>query len=100
MSTHRTRARQDLIQYLRRQPVVAGLTFLVLTAVNIPVTIATVRIWRLLLAKWNSTSWNVLEEFFVDALIATLISLLIWLVVGVITWTWLAERRSSGGPEQ
>lgn len=92
-----TRAKRDLIEFRRRQSVVAGLTVLVLTAVNIPVTIATVRIWRLIFASWKATSWNVLREFFVDALTATLINISIWLVVYLIVWAWRADSRS-GSP--
>ncbi|VVE18053.1 MULTISPECIES: hypothetical protein [Pandoraea] len=84
-----------LIQYRRRQPIFTGLAFLVLTAANIPVTVATIRIWKQLIVGWDSTSWSVLQEFFDDALIATLITLFIWLVVGLIAWAWLADRRGS-----
>lgn len=71
-----------------------------LTAVDIPITAAIVRIWKLLLDRWNSTSWNVLRDFFVDAVIATFIGLAIWLVVGMIAWAWLADRRSTDGDGQ
>ena len=97
MSTYWTRARQDFIAYRRRAPVVAGLTFLVLTAVDIPVTVATVRIWKLLLAAWDTTSWTVLREFFIDALVATFIGLVLWCIVGLIAWVWLADRRGIKG---
>jgi hypothetical protein len=95
MGNRWTRAREDLIQFRRRQSVVAGLTFLVLTAVNIPVTIATARIWRVLFVGWKDTSWNALREFFIDALAATFIDVGIWLIVGLIAWAWLADRRGA-----
>ena len=53
-------------------------------------------IWRVMFANWNRTPWNALQEFLVDALVATLINLSIWLVAGSIAWAWLHDRRNSG----
>lgn len=98
MNSYWTRTRQSLIQYRRDQPVAASLTVLVLLLVDIPVTFATARIWRLLFDAWSTTPWHVLREFLGEAVAATLIALVLWLMVGAIAWTWVSDRRTSRRP--
>ncbi|PRD92261.1 hypothetical protein [Burkholderia contaminans] len=98
MNSYWTRIRQSLIQYRRDQPVAASLIVLVLLLVDIPVTFATARIWRLLFDAWSATPWHVLREFLGEAVAATLIALVLWLMVGAIAWTWAFDRRKSRRP--
>lgn len=98
MNSYWTRTRQSLIQYRRDQPVAASLTVLVLLLVAIPITFATARIWRLLFDAWSSTPRHVLREFLGEAVAATLIALVLWLMVAAIAWTWVSDRRKSRRP--
>lgn len=92
MPSRWTRAKQALVEFRRRRSVVAGLTVLVLIAVDIPITVATARIWGLLIDRWVDTPWTVLREFFVDALVATFIAVTIWLIVALVIWAWQADK--------
>ncbi|VWC79649.1 hypothetical protein BLA39750_01100 [Burkholderia lata] len=98
MISYWTRTRQSLTQYRRDQPVAASLTFLVLLLVDVPVTIATARIWRLLFDAWSATPWHVLREFLGEAIAATLIAIALWLIVGAIAWALVCDRPKSGRP--
>lgn len=80
-------------EYVRREPVVTGYSFLVLAAVAIPLTMATLKIWKVLLPAWDSTPWRLFREFLFEAVVVSVIDVVIWLVVGSIAWAWFTDRR-------